>query len=463
MIEPNPFNELAKSTPDRCILPVAMKEPNEIIEIYSGEFALKLGDNRFSVSGDITFRWYPYIGVTFVAYTQKDTDLSNQIFENLTIRFSDVYELYIQDVRCGDCKITGYDFSNRHEIYGTSNDFVKGERNIAVNEVIFAVPNLRDYLGDSVKDVNEDGDLHFEKTRLTLECGPYKIVLDKLSNYKEQKDKLEEATGYLLLYAGKVTSSNDSINLSHFKKWLPRLNHFFYFLNGIRTAPLFLTGRHEGQNIWTDYSGNDHIESYKFTLSWSNIFFIDELTQLWNSFNKLWDDESDRDFIITAIHWYIEANTNSAKIEGSIILIQTALELLYNWLIVEKQEQIIGDDAKNLRAENKIRMLIFQLKISAKIPAHFSELSKILNIQDGPQALANIRNALIHGQKQKREDLNKISLQAKYEALQLGLWYVELTLLFILGYKGKYNNRTTGNIWRNSGSLVPWMLDNQES
>jgi hypothetical protein len=48
------------------------------------------------------------------------------------------------------------------------------------------------------------------------------------------------------------------------------------------------------------------------------------------------DDESDRDCIETVIFWYIEANSNSSALEGSIVLTQNALELLFHWMISEK-------------------------------------------------------------------------------------------------------------------------------
>jgi hypothetical protein len=72
-----------------------------------------------------------------------------------------------------------------------------------------------------------------------------------------------------------------------------------------------------------------------------------------------------------------------------------------------------------------------------------------------------IRNALVHGQEKKRAELMRISLKAKYEALQLALWYIELSLLYILEYTGNYHNRTLKNKWKDTGQLLPWMPSKQ--
>jgi hypothetical protein len=43
--------------------------------------------------------------------------------------------------------------------------------------------------------------------------------------------------------------------------------------------------------------------------------------------------------------------------------------------------------------------------------------------------------------------LANVPLLARYEALQLGLWYIELAMLKILEFKGVYQNRTKAPGW----------------
>ncbi|UIR56956.1 hypothetical protein LZQ00_03860 [Sphingobacterium sp. SRCM116780] len=435
------LEELSSEYPERCILPVSMNEPNERINIYSGNFTISANQKEYPLTGTLSFRWFPFISVEFKgSYASKE----RPDFK------TDEYELLIDDINYGIVKLSNV---NDASCSGYSRKFLWGDFSVPVTEVTFALPNMREYFGEGVKDVNK-GDVKVDKARLVFNDDPYTIVLDKLADYKTRTEKLENNGGYLFQYVGKITKKKGSITLSELHKWHLRFHNFLYFLNGRRTAPFFYTGIHEGENRWTDYSGYT-VDEYKYTLSWSNIIRVNSLPELWKSYNKLWKDDVDQDFLITAIHWYIEANSNTGMVEGSIILIQTALELIYNWLIVENQKIIIGDDAVNLSAANKIRLLIFQFKIDAAVPAAFEALGKLPNVKDGPEAFVKIRNALVHGQESKRIELMNISNQAKYEALQLGIWYVELALLFILGYQGKYRNRTDGNLWRNTGTYVP--------
>lgn len=445
----NQLQEFFKDVPLRNVSPVSMAEANEIIKIYSGDFMLKREEKEFPVNGEIIFKWFPDMGVKFKAsFTTSAKPNFDEIGE---------YEIWIDNRSMAKIKLYDLNLTEQSTCGGQANKFIWGEKSIAVNEVIFAIPNMREYLGDSVKEVTE-GSIKVQKSRLILEDKPYKIILDKTVDYKVRQEKLNEDGGFLITYLGKITNVGRALSLTDLHKWHNRFHHFLYFLNGRRIAPMFYTGSFDGQNLWTDYT-NYTVDIHKNVNCWSDIHYLNDLPSLWKSYNKLWKEENDQDFLKTAIHWYVEANSQAGMVDGSIILIQTALELIYNWLIVERQKVIIGGDAEKLSAANKIRMIIFQLKIDAAVPPAFQELAALPNVIDGPEAFTFIRNALVHGQESKRTELRKIDLMAKYQALQLGIWYVELALLFILDYKGKYRNRTDGNPWKNTGTIVPWIND----
>lgn len=441
------LNDEFKDIPLRHVSPVAMENPNEPIKIYTGDFKLRSGDKTYDLKGEIFFKWFPDMGVKLKGSFLVEMNPRLELLEKC--------EVLIENSVAGQVQISTLHINDSSTCGADSCRFIWGESTIPVNEVNFSIPNMREYLGNSVKEVIDNG-VRLQKSRLVLDDKPYKIEIDKLGTYKERKEKLEDSGGYLITYAGKITKKKGSIKLVELHDWHDRFHHFLYFLNGRRVAPMFYTGSFEGQNIWTDYTSYT-IDTHKYVHCWSDIMFLNDLPQLWKAYNKLWKGEADQDFLTTSIHWYVEANSNAGMVEGSIILIQTALELLYNWLIVENQKVIVGGDADNMSAANKIRLLIFQFKISPAVPDAFTDLAAIPNVQDGPEAFVKIRNALVHGQETKRAELRKINLKAKYQALQLGIWYVELALLYILDYKGKYKNRTDGNIWRNTGTLVPWM------
>ena len=75
------------------------------------------------------------------------------------------------------------------------------------------------------------------------------------------------------------------------------------------------------------------------------------------------------------------------------------------------------------------------------------------DIHDEIDLFVQIRNAIIHSQVEKRKKLFNISPKVKYEAQQLGLWYIEISLLKILKFKGEYRNRCLSNSWSKEDSF----------
>lgn len=110
----------------------------------------------------------------------------------------------------------------------------------------------------------------------------------------------------------------------------------------------------------------------------------------------------------------------------------------------------------SLHAVDRVRVLLFWLGTPRAIPSRYAELAKSLpNKPDGPRAITEIRNTIIHPTKSNRAKRDTLSLAAIAEAWQLNMWYIELALLKLLDYQGSYFNRTQGT---GSGTIdtVPW-------
>ena len=161
--------------------------------------------------------------------------------------------------------------------------------------------------------------------------------------------------------------------------------------------------------------------------------------------------------MLNLIDWYIEACRKSSNIESSIIIVQTSLELIYNWLIVEKKQIIKGKDAENISASNKIRLILNELRISSELPTEMTYLKKACddnqNTNDAPDVLVLIRNAIVHGQFEKRKILSSMRWEVFNESLNLMLLYLELSILYILKFNGTYRNRCLSY----EEVDVPWM------
>jgi len=296
-------------------------------------------------------------------------------------------------------------------------------------------------------------------SRIHLENDNYTILIDKTTGYQKTKELLAAKGGYLLQYHGELTKKKGTIAYKDIDDIFDCLDTFLSFVNGRRTSALFITGIAESEVKWSDYTAR-FVDPAKYVMSWADLPFI-HLNDIWKRFCELWKDKNDRDFLVFAVHWYVESNGNAVFAEGSTIMAQTALELLYNWLIIENRKVLMGRDAESISAANKIRLLLSQMNVGYSVPEAFEALQEFVSknpeVEDGPDAVVQIRNVIVHSQQEKRKKLNAISNEAKFEALQLCISYIELSLLYILGFKEHYFDRCgKGSFPLDRDTQVPW-------
>lgn len=423
---------------------LAMKTPNELIEIFTGVFSIRIAENTYNCDGRLYYKWFPYCRIAFEGNIQENANL---FF--LAVSANNV-ELYINDFFIGKGTVLTTQSSSSY-ITGSSDKISIGDSSVPVNEVYFPIVNLREYHGTSIREANQNGAY---KGRLSFEDHEFEITLDKPPLSKEMIASVTASGGFLDTYMGRITKIKGAMTSESISTVLKCLNELLFFFNGFRCGILFLFGVHNGEVVWKEYQ-KTAANSYKFVQSWSDVWFLGNINTIWTKMRELWNNADSRDVLNTSIYWYNQVNYNSAGLEGSIILAQTALELLYNWVIVERRKMIVGSDALNLNASNKIRLLLSTINVSSEIPLKFIELKKLSSI-DAPEAFVYIRNALVHGNEEKRKKLQEIPVRALLEALNLATWYIELCILNILGYSGKYNNRTS-TVRQAEGELVPWI------
>lgn len=430
-----------------------MKQPNEPIVIHTGPFDLVQNDNTVSLEGVISFAWFPNIGAKFSGKVVRGNPFT------LDDRAAKV-QLVVNSLIVGNAYLTHTSHGDEIDLEGILiESVVLGDRSIAVTKVHFGIPNLRYFYGGLVKRVNGTK-TQTSRSRITFENDKFSIRLDKIEDFDTKHHELTFTGGYFMLYGGIIESKKGSIAFSDLHELLISFSHFLTLINGRKCCPVILKGMHNDETIWTDYSGYTS-EQFKSVTTWPCHMHVEGLEVLWKAWSEIAKDELDFDFLKTAVHWYGEANSNAALVEGSLILAQTALELIYNWLVVEQRGILVGADATNISAANKIRLLLNQLNASFEIPPSLQHLtaykSSVTEILDGPECFVRIRNSIVHANEDKRKALAKIPNMARYEALQLALWYIELSMLKILGFKGRYKNRCKGGGWVGEHEeFVPW-------
>ncbi|MDP9954784.1 hypothetical protein J2X97_000421 [Epilithonimonas hungarica] len=433
---------------------IEIDKPNEIINIYSGELKFKTSkDSTILAKGKIYFKWFPHLKAEFNA------ELSNETFDNSLFETENI-EMFIDDNLIGSCYVSSQNIGQSHTIKGGFFDkIILGDKTLTANKFKFSVLNFDDFLGESIEYLKENGKL-FSKARIKLENDKFEILIDKALGFKQKYELLKENGGYQILYNGEINILKHSFNLEQINELLNCLGHFLSFVSGRKNNPLFLSSLHNDKILYQEYTGYPN-HPYEFRPSWNNPYSTDYLNSLFKSFYELWKSNTDNKFFLTyIIHWYTEINCNSGYSEGSLIMAQTALELLYNWLVVENRKLIIGKDSENISASNKMRLLLSQLSASYSIPNKFKRLEKFRidnKCPDAIEAIVQIRNAIVHSQEEKRKKLSEIDVMVIYEAVQLCTWYIEMSLLYILKFEDKYCNRcSTEIVQARKLELPPW-------
>jgi hypothetical protein len=340
------------------------------------------------------------------------------------------------------------------------------------------IVNFHDARGHSVAVLsNDSGGSRFIQ-RNVLEAENWKLTLDQIQTIAGHVKQLNCQGGFAITHVARLEREDgQTFTVTEAIQFLDLCSHFFSFARGFRIPIILLVGYNSAKKeVWQHWDSRDCL-SWRGVSSWFPKRENGVLAQLLPGFLKWWRNW-DEDIANTALHWYLESNINAGALEGSIVLTQVALELIA-WTLLVKQENIISEDGfEKLPASDKFRLLLTKFNISTKlppdweaepVPEQFEALAQtppqlLQNLVamarksekkwvDGPHAFTDFRNGIVHPKKLKKV-LNAES-GATFEVGSLGRWYLELVLLALCGYQGKYVNRLL--IPHQSPEFVPWL------
>lgn len=450
--------EMEAETPQELSPLYASQDVNEPVELYEGRMCLTVAAKPpLSGQGQVSVQWTPFPAVYF--------DLSLAEYMPVQITSSDV-RLDASEIGVG-CKVllTGMTASNTGTQYRgiAGTPIVVGET-ADCDEIRFALPNFFSFFGHQIRDSDATT---FWGGRLRLQNRDLALVVDAGPSAKDLVGKLTRERGYGITHTGSIKrKGGESIGFDEAEEILDSLYWLFSFCRGFRCGPILPVGRSGGKEVWRKWDVPD-LAVCKAVETWfpyqDPLTKVPELDELFEGFRAKWEDVLWQEPIREAIHWYCTSNLGSAGIEGSVILTQTALELL-SWVrLVEDpttQKFSKTEFDGHMHADCRIRELLMDCGIPAlDIPAGLGALqaeATQLGATDGPSAIVKIRNALVHPRVANRERVSTTSPAGRGQALDLGLWYLEMVLLRLFNYSGIYYNRWTHGRVRDCRRRVPW-------
>ena len=196
-----------------------------------------------------------------------------------------------------------------------------------------------------------------------------------------------------------------------------------------------------GELVWEEWPVVVEADPWKDGCRWFDIDST-EVVDIFPGFMCRWQDENWRELVRESIYWYLESSKKSGGVEGSIVLQQAALERLAWVFLVEEKSSISPQGFERIPAADQIRLLLSQLGIDSSIYDGLTDLvqlSKEYNWVDGPQAITELRNAIVHPSPKNRKKASRNSFGAKHQAWYLGLNYLERVLLKIFDYPWQFD------------------------
>ena len=421
------------------------------IQLYCGRVEICIDGSIYVGDGEVRLDFLPKASVNFYGH------FHNVPFED---RLKEISFFTINNIKVECLKLSG-------DLNLTSDEFnVKccpklepinciGNDSTQIKWILFHLFNFVDLIGNR-KTVEQSEEKGYLIQRMDLFCDDWKVELKSLISTNENIKLLREGGGYRLTHIGCITRTNDvQFTGKMAKEFLYALRFVLSFAKGGWCEPICAIGfDNAGNRVWELWSSPK--EPWVVPVTWFDPYNSYQLVELFPNFMKRWADDSWQEALREVVYWYLNANNPSRGVDAGIILTQAALERLSYEYVVKDKKLLSVDGFKNIWASDKLRLLFSSLRIPLDIPveAHNLQcfaLSKQIKWLDAPHALTEIRNSLVHPEHKHRGYYDT----AYYETWNLGLWYLEMSILAICGYASTYGNRLKQR-WVGEIEDVPW-------
>ncbi len=321
----------------------------------------------------------------------------------------------------------------------------------ALYRVGFGLFNVPDIYGTVVK-LGRGTQLSATAGRVPLLSDEWFVAIDPSTRLRERNQSARSRGAYLLSHAGVLGRIDGAtFTADQAEEILSAIYWLLTFALGRRTGPVlpYGTSRDSDKAIWTQWAIRA-TDTTGGVGTWFDAHHPESLNAIFGPFLELWRNEDLRKVLIRVISWYVEAQ-DLDPVEAAMPAAQIALETLAATIPLNPE---LDDPSLGSNAADKQARLLRRLGIPLDIPAELQDLQGASGAKPwrhGPEAITHLRNDITH----PRQDRAWTS-PAMIEAWKLSLWYIELSLLAWLGYRGQHNRRTRVNRWVGLVDPVPW-------
>ncbi|HLG16586.1 MAG TPA: hypothetical protein VJH03_19090 [Blastocatellia bacterium] len=420
--------------------------PNEEVTAFAGTLSVEAKGRKIEGEGRLFFRWLPSPCLRFEIAQPgafSDIDLTEATLEapaaGIAALPAGVLSIS-QKANPADTSVAGVildEFSLRGD--GTE-----------MTTVAFDVPNFHRIAHGSRRSTS----------RLTLEAGDWLVDIDATADVDQRLQALCSVGGFVVTHAGLLRrTSGESFSFADTSTVRSALSTWLSFSRGLWCSPIFWHSKPYG---WTHYSC-PRLSRWRAVQSWFPLLYCDRVPSTFPRMVEILADPIWKDPFELAIYWYVHANECAGGVEGSLVLIQTAFEMLaWTYLVKEKRILTKGTWQRLKGAVARIEQLLTKMGIPTDLPVkECPELrawaKSAGHDRSGPDALVGIRNAFVHSDTKNLKKALAVPTAAKREAWQLALLYLESIILTLLDYDGSIYSRIRSGYPSEVKVERPWL------
>jgi len=419
---------------------IKQKSPNQPVILYQGFGEIIDSETIIEGTSLVKISWYPFPSVT-VDFTYQGEgkielgDIELKLTELIPQERIKVHLYEHTHYGNGENKISAY--LTETFIKGKTEELSSVTFHLA-NFFWFNTSNYYDFEYDdkgNEKEIQRESWLDFEG-QLIFDYENWHIVLGTLEEAYDLQEKMQIQGGYGVTHICKLERlDNTQFSLDEGYEIINAFVYYLSFVRGFLLSPLFVSG--------FDLEGNYLFEEWRTPTtkadSWQSLGYSwadpdsTEIVDIFSGFMKRWQDSTWKEVVQNSIQWYIESFQHHTGYNTSIILIQAALEKL-SWTYLKTNECVTSDGFGGLKASGQIRLLLKFLNIDL-IPITCDNYPQVKaeakgrNWIDSLQAIAEVRNAIVHPSTKGEKKAFSLSEQILQETFSIGHKYLLSCLL----------------------------------
>ncbi|MFN0195123.1 MAG: hypothetical protein ACKVT0_00125 [Planctomycetaceae bacterium] len=415
----------------------SMQRVNEPLLLYRGPITLELDNGIKIPDATVTWEWYrePIILVSF------EPSEAQLLKGDATAIFNKPHKVTFDSLGAATW-FSMHEFFSCGEVHHQKlkllRPVVTGPIGPAQMAMVHLV-NCHDLSEDPVHTIDGGGAWH---ARLSLSSTEWKILVDKVPHHDNLVREMNKFGGQAITHVVQVSRHDSSdFDLDSLNKVLSHVRDFIAFASGSKPQMCLASGySRDGRQVWQAWEAcaSSH---WSPRTTWTPDIG-GQVSPAFSGYHTKLQDPDWSEVISLACDWYVKAKHRG--LEAALVLGQAALEMLASntfELTTVKPCTEQEWESKKWPAASRIRWLLKLYGVMDQIPPKLEKLIAYrfpndTAFADGPHALTELRNAIAHPKKKKRERFGPDVNELRYEAAKMVLFFLEHVLLRLIEFDG---------------------------